>query len=58
MRLKTFVVRVFWAASLALVLAFGAALLVIPFARRAAVKIGFVDQPGGRKEHENPADKI
>mgnify|MGYP000504157985 CR=1 FL=1 len=44
--------------TIALVLAFGAALLVIPFARRGALKIGFVDQPGGRKEHEDAVPPI
>ncbi|HRC25921.1 MAG TPA: MraY family glycosyltransferase [Alphaproteobacteria bacterium] len=37
--------------SLSFLLAFGLSALAIPFARRLARRTGFVDRPGGRKDH-------
>lgn len=33
-------------------------LIVIPFARKLAIKTGFVDNPGGRKTHDEPVPPV
>lgn len=38
--------------------AFAAVLALIPFARKLALRIGLVDQPGGRKHHDAPVPPI
>jgi UDP-GlcNAc:undecaprenyl-phosphate GlcNAc-1-phosphate transferase len=38
--------------------AFLLTLAAVPFARRFALSIGFVDKPGGRKQHEEPVPPI
>ena len=40
------------------VVAFLGTLVLIPVACRFAIKIGFVDKPGGRKQHERPVPPI
>lgn len=39
-------------------LAYMAVLLLIPPARALAIKVGFVDEPGGRKDHPDPVPPI
>jgi UDP-GlcNAc:undecaprenyl-phosphate GlcNAc-1-phosphate transferase len=40
------------------ILACVAVLLLVPPARKFALRIGYVDKPGGRKNHENPTPPI
>lgn len=42
----------------ALVLAFALVLVLVPPLRRLAIHIGFVDEPGGRKDHQDPVAPI
>jgi hypothetical protein len=38
--------------------AFAAVLVLIPLIRRLALRIGFVDEPGGRKQHDSPVPPV
>jgi UDP-GlcNAc:undecaprenyl-phosphate GlcNAc-1-phosphate transferase len=38
--------------------AFLLVLVIVPFARRMALRVGYVDKPGGRKNHDNPTPPI
>lgn len=43
---------------LSIFLAFALVLVLVPPARKLALRVGFVDAPGGRKEHEEPVPPI
>lgn len=40
------------------ILAFAAMLLLVPPARALALRVGYVDKPGGRKDHDHPTPPI